>query len=147
MDLIGPFIPVFHFIGLALALGCGTAKLLLLGKSGSDHSAVSAFLAVSRPLTRLIITGMVLTAVSGIYWLVDGYPFTTMLIVKLVLLGIVLVLGPVIDNVIEPSYRRLAPAAGEAASAGFIAVQRRYLLVEIAATGLFYAVLVLWMFR
>ena len=111
MDSFQQFIPVFHFIGLSLALGCGTAKLVILGTSGTDQAAVSAFLAVSRPLTRLIIAGMILTAVTGVIWLVEGYPFTTMLIVKLVLLGIVLVLGPVIDNVVEPAFRRHAPAA------------------------------------
>lgn len=147
MDFLGELLPVFHFVGLALALGCGTAKLVLLAKSGTDHTAVSAFLVVSRSLTRLIIAGMVLVAITGTVWMIDGYPFTTTLIVKLVLLGIVLVLGPVIDNVIEPVFRKSAPVAGETASPEFVSVRKKYILVETTATGLFYVVLVLWMFR
>lgn len=66
---------------------------------------------------------------------------------KLVLFSAVWVLGPIIDNAVEPRFRRLAPAAGERASAAFIRVRTQYLALEVTATALFYAIIVLWITR
>lgn len=135
---------VAHFIGLALGIGGGTAKLVLLLRCRSDQALLPAYFAVVRPITRLIILGMVLVTLSGIGWLLLGYPFSTLLVVKLVLVAGVWVLGPVIDNVAEPRFRTLAPGPGTAPSTEFLRAQSRYLTLEVAATGLFYVVLVLW---
>lgn len=135
---------VAHFIGLALGIGGGTVKLALLLRCRSDRALLPAYFAVVRPITRLIILGMVLVTLSGIGWLLLGYPFSALLVVKLVLVAGVWVLGPVIDNVAEPRFRTLAPASGAAPSPEFLRAQSRYLTLEVAATGLFYVVLVLW---
>ena len=49
-----------------------------------------------------------------------------------------LVLGPIIDNVVEPRLERAAPATPE-----LDAAQRAHLAIETAATLLMYAALVL----
>lgn len=139
------FLSVVHVLGLALALGSATAKLALLLRCRADTGLVPAFIAVARPITRVLITGMVLVTLSGIGWLLIGYAFTTLLIVKLVLVAAVWVLGPIIDNVAEPSFRKLAPKPGEPASPEFLVVMRRYLLLEVLATGLFYVIVLMWM--
>jgi hypothetical protein len=109
-----------HLIGLALAVGSATAKLTLLLRSKADNAFLPTYIAVSRPVTRLIILGLVLLTASGIGWL------------------------PVIDNVVEPKFRQLAPGPGESPSPAFTQIQRRYLFLELVATGLFYVIVVMW---
>lgn len=133
-----------HLIGLALAVGCATAKLTLLVRCKTDHAFVPSYIAVARPVTRLIILGLALLTLSGVGWLVLGYALTPLLVVKLVLVGAIWVLGPVIDNVVEPKFRQLAPAPGEAASPAFIRIQQDYLRLEVIATGLFYVIIAMW---
>ena len=95
------------------------------------------------PLT-LILLGIALLVLSGIGWLLTGYPLTSWLLVKLVFVAGILVIGPIIDNVIEPKFRQLAPAAGAASDPAFTRVQRRYLGLEVFATLLFYLVIIYW---
>ncbi len=133
-----------HLIGLALAVGSATAKLTLLLRSKADNAFLPTYIAVSRPVTRLIILGLVLLTMSGIGWLLVGYRFTPRLIVKLALVAAIWVLGPVIDNVVEPKFRELAPGPGESPSPAFMRAQRHYLLLEVTATGLFYVIVVMW---
>lgn len=147
MAFFPSFLTFAHLLGLSLAVGTATAKLVLLLRSGFDPDFVHVFLKVCRPITKLIILGMVLLTLSGVAWLVRGYPFTPLLVVKLVLVAAVWVLGPVIDNVAEPPFRKLAPAPGEPPSPGFLAARKRYLTLEVAATLIFYVVTVLWVFR
>jgi len=130
---------------LVLGVGAATAKLTLLLKSRTDHALVPAYVAVARSITRLIILGLALLTLSGIGWLLIGYPFTPLLIVKLVLVTAIWVMGPLIDNVFEPKFRKLAPSVGELASPAFIRAQQHYLLMEVIATGLFYVIVVIWM--
>jgi len=136
-----------HLFGLSLGLGCATAKLSLLRRSRSDPAVLQAFLAVARPITRLIILGLALLTLSGVGWLLQGYPFTPRVVVKLTLVAVIWVLGPIIDNVIEPRFRQAAPGPGEEPSPEFIAIQRRYLRVEWLATGLFYVIVLLWVLK
>jgi hypothetical protein len=135
---------VVHLIGLALAVGSASAKLTLLLRCRTDHSFLPTYVAVARPVTRLIILGLALLTLSGIGWLLLGYPLTPLLIVKLALVGVIWVLGPIIDNVVEPKFRELAPGPGESASPAFIRVRQRYLLLEVSATGLFYVIVIMW---
>jgi hypothetical protein len=65
--------------------------------------------------------------------------------VKLFLVAVIWVLGPVIDNVVEPRFQKLAPAAGESASLEFVRIQKRYLVLEFIANGLFYLIVVMWL--
>ena len=145
MTSIPSLLSLGHVFGLVWGVGCATAKLLLLFKSRSDQAFIPIYLAVARPLTKLLIGGLALLTLSGLGWLLMGYELTPRLVVKLLLVGSIWVLGPIIDNVIEPKFRRLAPHPGEEASAGFLQIQRRYLIVELVATGLFYIIIVMWM--
>jgi len=133
-----------HLIGLALGVGGATAKLTLLLRCRSNHALVPAYVAVARPVTRLIILGMALLTLSGVGWLLTGYPLTPLLVTKLVLVGALWVLGPIIDNVAEPKFLEHAPGPDQQASALFSLALRQYLLLEAVATGLFYVVVVMW---
>lgn len=144
MDSLPSLLSLAHLVGLALGVGGATAKLMLLLKAKADHAFVPTYLAVARPVTRLIIPGLALLTLSGVGWLFVGYQFTPLLVVKIILVGSIWVLGPIIDNVVEPRFRELAPGVGESASPAFIRIQRRYLLMEMAATGLFYVIVVMW---
>lgn len=135
---------IVHLVGLALALGAATVKLVLLLQCRADGELVQVFLKVARPITRLIVAGMILLALSGVGWLLVAYDLTPLLIVKLVLFGSVFVLGPIIDNIAEPKFRKLAPAAGKPASPEFIRARQQYVALEVAATLFFYAIVVLW---
>jgi hypothetical protein len=128
-----------------LGVGCATAKLTLLLRCKTDHSFLPVYIAAAKPVTRLIVLGLALLTLSGVGWLLLGYPFTPLLVVKLALVGAIWVLGPIIDNVVEPKFQMLAPRPGESASPAFIRIQRRYLLLEVTATGLFYVIVVMWM--
>ena len=138
------FLSLAHLLGLALGLGCATAKLTLLTRCRADPGFVPTYVAVARPVTRLIISGLAMVTLSGIGWLLIGYPLTRLLLVKLVLVGAIWVIGPVIDNVIEPKFVRLAPAAGEPSSPAFLRIQRQYLWLEATATGLIYVIVIMW---
>lgn len=133
-----------HLIGLALAVGAASGKLALLWKCRNDDAFVPTYMAVARPLTRLIITGLVLLTLSGVGWLIAGYPLTPRLTVKLVLVIAIWVLGPIIDNVVEPKFRDLAPVSGGPRSQAFVRIRSQYLLLELMATGLFYVVILMW---
>ncbi|HSM07262.1 MAG TPA: hypothetical protein VK858_21725 [Longimicrobiales bacterium] len=135
---------VVHLLGVALGLGSATAKLTLLLRCRADHEFVTVFLEVTRLLTRQIVLGLVLLVVSGIGWILLGYPFTPLLVTKLVLVGAMFVMGPIIDNVVEPRFKELAPGTGEAPSPEFVRAQTRYLGLEMAATAMFYVIVVLW---
>jgi hypothetical protein len=73
-----------------------------------------------------------------------GHSFTPRLVIKLVLVAAIFVLGPVIDNVVEPRFRVLAPRPGTDASPEFVRMGTQYLALELLATGLFYAVVIIW---
>jgi hypothetical protein len=133
-----------HLIGLALGVGAATVKLALLFRCSADAAFVPVYAKVVRPVTTQIIIGQILMTLSGLGWLLVGHPFTPRLVVKLVLVAAVWVLGPMIDNAVEPGFLRLAPAAGESPSPAFVRIQRRYLTLEVLATGLFYLIIVIW---
>lgn len=135
---------VVHLIGLVLGVGAATVKLVLVLKSHADHTFVPILIKVSRLITRQIIVGLILLTLSGIGWLLTGYPMTPLLIVKAVLVAVIFVLGPIIDNLVEPKFRKLAPGPGESPSLDFMRVQKQYLTLEVAATLLFYIIIVIW---
>lgn len=132
-----------HLIGLELAVGAATVKLALMMKGKSDPQFIPIFLKVSRPITRIIISGLILLTLSGIGWILAGTSFTTLFIVKIVLVLVVWTLGPLIDNAVEPKYVKLAPVAGNEISAEFISIQNKLILLETIATLDFYVIIVL----
>ncbi|MBC2840085.1 hypothetical protein [Robiginitalea sp. SC105] len=143
MVLVSTFLYIAHVVGVALGVGAATVKLVLLLKSKSDHTFILAFLKVVKPITRLIISGLVILTLSGIGWLIMGYTFTPLLIAKIVLVALTWVLGPIIDNVAEPKFVRLAPGPEENASQEFVQAHKQYVTLELAATSLFYIILVI----
>ena len=132
-----------HLIGLIVAVGSATVKTVLLLKSNSDHEFVNTFNKVAGIITKLIISGLILITLSGIGWIILGYSLTPVLIIKIILVAVVWVLGPVIDNVITPKFEKFAPLPGEEASGDFIQIKRQYIFLEITATGLFYVITIL----
>lgn len=145
MPSVPSLLTLAHLIGLALAVGSATSKLTLLLKCRADTAFLPTYIAAAKTITRLIVVGLALLTLSGVGWLLLGYPFSGLLIVKLALVCLIWVLGPIIDNVVEPRFQRLAPRTGDSPSFEFIRIQGRYVLLELFATGLFYVIIVIWM--
>ena len=127
---------LIHVLGLAIALGSASVKLVLLVKCRS-FEYIPFYLKVVRPITRLLITGLILVTLSGIIWLVRGFPFTPVLVTKVILVVLVWIIGPVIDNVIEPKF---VTAAASGATLQVAGAYRKYLTAEVIATSLLYAI-------
>lgn len=138
------FLTFFHLIGLVLGVGAATVKLVLLFKCKSEPALVPSYLKIFKPITQLIITGLILLTLSGIGWLLYGYPFSSELIIKLILVLAIWIIGPVIDNVFEPKFIKLAPAIDQEVSVEFLQIQNKYLGIEIFATLLFYIIIIMW---
>lgn len=147
MISIPSLLSLAHLTGLALGVGAATVKLVLLLRCRADAGLVPVYLRVAKPITLQIVLGLLLLTVSGIGWLLLGYPVTPLLLLKMALVGIIWVLGGIIDHVVEPRFRKLAPAAGAAPSPVFLKTQTQHLALEIVATALFYAVISLWVLR
>jgi hypothetical protein len=108
------------------------------------HALVPVYVKVVKSITRQIVLGIILLTLSGIGWLLLAYPITMRLVLKLILVGAIWVRDPIIDNVVEPKFRKLAPTAGEVASPEFIRIQKQYLTLEAMETGLFYVIIMMW---
>jgi hypothetical protein len=147
LTFLAALLPVAHLVGLALAMGSATVKLVLLIRTTRDQSLIAAFARVSRPITHLLVAGMLILLGSGLGWLFLGYPLDGYLVVKLVLVAAIFVLGPVIDRLLEPAFHRLAPSPGQTPSEEFLRARRWFLGVEALATLFFYAITVFWMVR
>jgi len=132
-----------HLIGLALGIGAATVKLTLLIKCNSDYNFVHIYIKVTKPITRIIILGLILLTISGLGWILLGTSFTSLFIIKLVFVFAIWVLGPVIDNAVEPKYEKLVPAPGEKASSEFVKIQKKLLILETIATLLFYTITIM----
>lgn len=145
MDWLWTLCTIAHIIGVALAVGCATAKVALLLKCKKDRSFVPIFLSVAPPLTKLLVFGLVILTLSGIGWLLQGYPFTPVMILKLVLVGAMWVVGPIIDKVAEPKFREQAAIVGEQVSRAYVQSWQQFLRLEVAATGLFYVIVLVWL--
>ena len=133
-----------HLVGLAIGVGAATVKLLLLFKCKADHSFVNIFVKVSKSITKLIILGLILLTLSGIGWIILGYSFTSLLIVKIVIVAAIWILGPIIDNVVEPKFIKLVPTADQQITTEFVKILNKYLMMEVLATGLFYVIIIIW---
>ena len=135
-----------HLIGFALGVGGATVKLYLLLQSVSDFKLISSYLRVATTITRLIVLGIILLAVSGLATviLVGARPFTGPFIIKLLAVGAILIIWPLIDNVAEPKVRILAPQGDEIPNAQFRSALRLYVTLEVVATALFYLTAVIW---
>lgn len=136
-----------HLVGLALGVGAGTVKLILLLKGRSDYGFLPTYFRVSKAITRTIITGVVLLTLSGAAWVFLGYELTRLLVVKLVLVAGIWVLGIYIDTAVEPQLQKLLPSPGEAPSPTFRRIQKRHLMIELLADASFYLIMIIWVLR
>jgi len=144
MSLLSTMLFLLHVLGMMLAVGSASTKLALLLKSKKDLEFLPVFIGADEIITKLIIIGLLLLTISGIGWLLMGYPLTVMLVVKIIFVAVIWVLGPIIDNVVRPKFKKLAPADKEKATTGFLSVQKQYLVLEGFATGIFYLIVVAW---
>ena len=94
-------------------------------------------------LSKLIITGMILLTLSGIAWIIIGYSLELLLILKIIIVAGIWIIGPIIDSRAEPKVKRLYPSPGAEPSAEFTRSQQQHLLLEIIATAMMYAALII----
>lgn len=144
MITLSSLLRIVHLIGLALAVGAATVKVVLLFICKSNPAIITSYLKVVKPITKILILGIILLTISGIGWLITGYPFSTELIIKIILVAVIWVLGPIIDNVIEPKFIKFAPPNGQQISVEFGQIMKRYLMVELTATLIFYIIIIYW---
>lgn len=136
-----------HLVGLAFGVGAATVKVALLLRCKFDRSMIPFYLKIARPISHLIVIGIIILTLSGIGLVLEGYPFTTQLIVKLFFVGLIWIIGPIIDNVVEPKFRFMASNSSEQTaqlSVGFEKIQNRYITTEVIATLFFYIVIGIW---
>jgi hypothetical protein len=143
MASLWSLLTLVHLIGLSLSIGAASVKLSLLLKCQSDPSFASTYTKVVKTITRFIVIGIGLLTLSGIGWIILGFPFSGLLVAKIVVVVLVWILGPTIDNAIEPKFLKLASAPDTLSSPEFAAVSKRYLTAEIVATALLFAALLL----
>jgi ABC-type transport system involved in cytochrome bd biosynthesis fused ATPase/permease subunit len=122
---------LLHLVGLAPGVGSATAKVFLLLRCFRDVNFLPVYLKVMKPLTQLLVSGLILMTLTGIIWLVLGYGFNNLLIVKLFFVGAVWVVGIYIDNVTEPRFKKLASAGGQERTVAFLQIQKKHLVFEI----------------
>ena len=134
---------LIHLVGLALCVGLATAKVFLLVKCYRDITFVPVYLKVMKPLTQILVLGLIIMTLTGIIWLVMGYGFSNTMIVKLVFVLVVWVLGILIDKITEPQFSKLAPVKGETASPAFYQIQKKHLALESVAALVFYILMLL----
>jgi len=135
-----------HLIGLALGLGSATVKTVLVLKCEKNYEFFPVFLKVSKPITKLLITGIILLILSGTGWLILGYAISTLMVIKIILVVLVFLTGSFIDNFIEPRLAKAVPAEGEETSTTFYGIRRQHLVLEISATLAMYAITVMGIF-
>lgn len=138
------FLTIVHLIGLTLGAGAASVKGALLLKCRSDHTYIPSYLKIVRPVTKILITGIILLTLSGLTWLLTGYPLMSVLIIKIILVLAIWVLGPVIDNKVEPKFIKLAITPDQVAGAEFLQIFNKYLALELIATSLFYVIIIYW---
>jgi len=136
-----------HLVGIALAVGAATMKNILTLKCNSDPGYIAVYRQVVRSLTKTIIAGMVLLTLTGVTWLITGYPLDTLIIIKMSLFVAVWILGPLVDNVFEPRFFNSAPVGDAAPSAEFIRAKNNYMAIDFLATAVFYAIILMWVLR
>lgn len=143
MNTISFILALAHLVGIVFGIGAATVKIILLFKCRSNAGFIPIFLGVLKPVTMVIVIGQFLLTLSAIGLMVSGYPFTTIIILKIILLGCLWILGPTIDKVFEPKFEKLAPRQGESADPQFVKALNQFLAAEVFANGLFYAALIL----
>ena len=143
MFIFSHLLVLTHLLGLALGVGCATVKLLLVLRSHSNYEFFHIYFKVSKLITKLIVVGIIFLTFSGIAWLIMGYPFTMLLIIKLILVGLIWALGPIIDNVIEPKLEKLVALPGQTFSPAFVRIHKQHLALEIVETVLMYLITII----
>ena len=146
MKTLAILLLLVHLIGFALSVGAATVKLFLVVRLNKHPEFFTQYTREVRLITKQIITGIILLILSGIGWMVWDHPFTTLLIIKLLIVAIVLCIGPIIDNVYEPRLVKASPLPNEVPSKDFVHLLKQYMRVEFFATFLMYAATVIGVF-
>jgi len=143
MSTLAMILTLAYLIGLALGLGSATVKIVLLMKCHKNHNFFPHFFRVSKPITKLLVTGIILLILSGAGWLIYGYPISTLMVVKIILVGLVFISGSLIDYFIEPRLAKAVLSAVAEPSSSFAKIQQQHLALEILATLAMYAITVM----
>lgn len=143
MYTVSHYLLLVHLVGIALAVGAATVKLNLVMKGSSNPELFSSYFQLVKPITRLLILGMILLTLSGIGFFMIGTSLSTLLIIKMILVLFMWILGPVIDNVFEPRLQKLVVAHDSTMSASFVHARKQYLLIEALATGVMYIITIM----
>ena len=143
MYTVSNYLLLIHLVGIALAVGAATVKLNLVMKANSNSELFSSYFQLVKPITKLLILGMILLTLSGIGFIIIGTSLSTLLIIKMILVLFMWILGPVIDNVFEPKLQKLVVAHDSTLSASFVQAQKQYLLVEVLATSVMYVITIM----
>jgi hypothetical protein len=143
MKDLSEFLMVLHIIGLTFAAGAAFIKTILLVRCKKDYRFLTTYFQTDKLLTMIIITGMIILTLTGIIWLLIGYSFEPLLITKIVLVGFIWILGPIIDNKATPKLRKMAPVNEEKPSPEFLKVQKKHFYLEITATIIMYSITII----
>jgi len=118
MPSLDSLLLVVHLLGMALGVGAAVVKTVLVLRARADLAFVPVLVAARRPVTKTLVAGLALATLSGIVWLVRGYPWTPLLIGKLAVVAAIWVLGPLIGQ-------RLRTAHGFRCAGGRRSAERR----------------------
>jgi Na+-transporting methylmalonyl-CoA/oxaloacetate decarboxylase gamma subunit len=132
-----------HVIALSLAAGTAFVKLLLVFRCKKDYTFYIVYFKLAPLLSKLIITGMILLTLSGIAFIITGYSVAFLLILKIIIVAGIWIIGPIIDSRAEPKVKKLYPSPGAQPSAAFTRAHQQHLLLEIIATIMMYAALII----
>lgn len=143
MKIFSEILYVVHVIALSLAAGAAIVKMLLVFRCKKNYRFYNDYFKLAPMLSKLIIAGMVLLTVSGIAWIFTGYSVNSLLIIKIVLVAGIWVLGPLIDGYAEPKIKKFLPFSEQAPAQEFFPAQKLHLRLEVVATILMYAVLII----
>ena len=143
MLVLSEILYIVHVIALSLAAGTAFVKLLLVVRCKKDYMFYTDYFKLAPLLSKLIITGMILLTLSGIAWIIIGYSLELLLVLKIIIVAGIWIIGPIIDSRAEPKVKRLYPSPGAEPSAEFTRSQQQHLLLEIIATAMMYAALII----
>ena len=134
---------LLHLLGLGFAVGAATLKLLFIYRCKKNPDFIPVFLKVLKPITGILLSGLILLTVTGIVWVIMSYSFTSLLIVKVVLVTLIWLIGPIIDKVVEPKFVRQGLAYSEESKSEFKKQWTNYFFIELIADLIIAAVIVL----
>ena len=65
MSSLSPLLYLLHLLGLVLGVGAGTVKMILLLKARADYRFLPVYVQAAKPITRVIVLGLLVMTLSG----------------------------------------------------------------------------------